>query len=126
MTALFKLSGDYTTRPTSGSPSGSPAIASPILEQLALKNQTTGTICLDADGPVAVPLGALTNVHTFVIKTIGGKVTFRATSADGVQQAIPIDSFAAIISQSEPYTALEVERVAGVQTIVNFFLGERA
>lgn len=126
MSALFKLQGDYSTKPLSGSPSGDPAVASPILEQVSLSNQSIGTISLDADGPVTLPLGALTQVNVIALKSVGGRVTLRYTSADGTDQAFPVDSFIAHITQSAALTAITVERVTGIQTIVNFFLGERS
>lgn len=126
MSALFTLQGDYSTKPLSGSPSGDPAVASPIKEPVSLSNQSIGTISLDADGPVTLPLGALTQVNVVMLKTVGGRVTLRYTSSEGVDQAFPVDSFIAHITQSEALTALTVERVPGVQTIVTYFLGERS
>ena len=125
-TDLFKLNGEYSTKPLTGNPSGEPNLVAPILEQMSLQNKAIGDLCLDADGQVAVPLGTVVNANVVIVKTVGGKVTLRATSADGALQAIPIDPFGVIISASVPFTALTVERVAGVETIVNYFLGEQS
>lgn len=122
----FKLSGDYLTQPLSGSPSGDPEVTSPIEEQVTLKNKAIGLYELTADAVQAVGLCGLANVHVLVVKTVGGKVKLRLTSADGTTQSVPVDSFFCAISQTVPFTALDLTRVSGVTTTVKVFLGERA
>ena len=122
----FKLSGDYVTLPLSGSPSGDPEISSPLDEQITLKNKAIGLYELTADAVVAVGLCGLAGAHVIVLKTVGGKVKVRLTSADGAVQSVPVDTFFCVISQTVPFTALDLTRVSGVTTTVKVFLGERA
>lgn len=123
MSDLFKLSGDYTTS-CGCNTSGVPQVAAPISETLALAKKTTSRETLTTDSPVAVSLNGLTSAHVVVIKTIGGKVRVRLTSSDGATQAIPVDSFCVLISQSVPVTAIDLTRVTGRSTTVEVFLGE--
>ncbi len=81
---------------------------------------------LDDDAVQTVAFGPLDNAHVVLIKTVGGKVRARLTSADGSQQSIPVDSFMVIVSESVPFTALDLTRVAGVTTTVKVLLGEKA
>ncbi len=54
------------------------------------------------------------------------KVTVRLTSADGVQQSIPCDGELMITSRSVPFTAVDLTRVAGQETRVKVFLGQKS
>ncbi len=126
MADIFKLLGAYTTQPTSGSPSGDPEVSAPLSESVGLVRKSVASFNLTADTATVIPLNGLTQVNVLVVKTIGGKVRLRITSADGTTQAIPVDSFYASISLSVPITAIDVTRVAGQQTTVRAFLGERA
>jgi hypothetical protein len=125
MADVFKLEGSYSTHPTSGSPSGNPEIDAPISERVGLKNKTVGYYELTADAPVSVDFGGLANVNVLYLKTVGGKVRVRITSSDGATQSIPVDTVLAIISKSVAITAIDLTRVAGVDTNVRVFLGER-
>ena len=122
----FRLHGDYVTLPLSGSPSGDPEISSPIDESITLKNKAIGLYELTTDAVTAVGLCGLAGAHVVIVKTVGGKAKLRLTSADGAVQSVPVDSFFGVISQSVPFTALDLTRVTGVTTTVKVFLGERA
>ena len=122
----FKLTGDYVTLPLSGSPSGDPEISSPVDESVTIKNKAIGLYELTAYAVVAVGLCGLAGAHVVILKTVGGKVKVRLTSADGAVQSVPVDSFLCLISQTVPFTALDLTRVSGVTTTVKVFLGERA
>jgi hypothetical protein len=122
----FKLSGSYSTQPLSGSPSADPEVTAPIEELITLKNKAISLYELTADAVQVVGLCGLTNAHVVIVKTVGGKVKLRLTSADGTTQSVPVDSFFCVISQSVPFTALDLTRVSGVTTTVKVFLGERA
>jgi len=128
MSDIFKVHGDYTSEPASScSASGSPTVSAPIDEVLSLKRSPTlAEYELTADAVQAVAFGPATNAHVILIKTVGGKVTARLTSADGATQAIPVDSFMLVISESVPFTALDLTRVSGVTTTVKVLLGEKA
>lgn len=127
MSHTFKLHGDYSCTPASGSPSAAPTVTAPISEQVTLvRAPTVLEYELDADGAVPVAFGQLDDASVVVIKTVGGKVSATLTSADGTDQVVPVDSFAAIISESVPYTALSLTRVASTLTTVKVLLGEKA
>ncbi len=126
MTSFFRLSGTYTSDPSVGAPSADPGIAAPIDERLTLALDHADKITLTADPAVPVSFGGLTNAHVVVIKVPGEKVIARFTSADGATQAIPVSELAILISQDTPFTAIDVQRVAGVTTTVKVFLGEKA
>lgn len=125
MADVFVLEGSFSTKPTSGNPSGNPEVESPISERITLANKTLGLYELTVDTPVSVDFGGLTNVNVLVIKTVGGKVRVRLTSADGATQAVPVDSMLILLDRSVPITAIDLTRVAGVATTVRVFLGER-
>lgn len=127
MSHVFKLHGDYSVTPSSGSPSAAPTVSAPIDETMTLKRApSVSEYELTADSVQSVAFGPATNAHVIVIKTVGGKIRARLTSADGTTQAIAVDSFAVIISESVPYTALDLTRVSGVTTTVKVLLGEKA
>ena len=127
MSDTFKIRGDYLSQPSSGNPSAYPTVSSPIDETLVLsKTPLTAEYVLTADAAQDVAFGHISNAHVVIIKTVGGKVRVRLTSADGSQQSIPVDSLLVLISQSVPFTALDLTRVTGVQTNVKVLLGERA
>lgn len=123
---MFQLLGSYTTAPSSGSPSADPSLNAVLDEKLTLKRKSVREYTLDADGVQAVDLGGLAAAHVVVVKCVGGKAKLRLTSADGATQAVPVDSFAAFISESVPFTALDLTREAGIEVTVKIFLGEKA
>lgn len=126
MADLFAISGSYTATPASGSPSADPLITAPLDEKLMLATELASQITLNSDGPTSLPFGGLSAVNALILKTVGGKITVTITSADGTAQAVPVDSFLALVSSSADITAIEVERVPAVQTVVKYFLGQKA
>jgi len=126
MAHTFRVHGEMTAKPSSGSPSGCVSFSAPIDESISLsKEPATAEYDLTADAPQAVAFGALSQANVIMIKTVGGKVAATLTSADGAAQVIPVDSFALIMSTTVPYTALSITRAAGVATTVKILLGER-
>ena len=126
MADLFSLQGSYTATPSSGSPSADPLITAPINEQMTLETELASQIMLTVDGPVSLPFGGLTGVNALIVKCVGGKITVRLTSADGAAQAFPVDSFLALTSANTDITAITVERTPATQTVVKYFLGQKA
>ena len=128
MSDVFKVHGSYTSEPASScTSSGSVTVSAPIDEIVTFKRSPTiAEYELTSDALQTVPFGPATNAHVVLIKTVGGKVRVRLTSADGTTQAIPVDSFLLVISESVPFTALDLLRVAGVITTVKVLLGEKA
>jgi hypothetical protein len=125
MSDVFSLQGGYTATPASGCPSGSPSVDTPICESIVLKAKQIVEPTLTVDSPIAVGFGGVTSANVVVIKT-HGKVKARLTSADGTTQSVPVDSFLVLISLTVPVTAIDLTRVAGTDTIVEIFLGEKA
>ena len=126
MADVFELSGTYGTSTGGVAVSAVPEVSAPISEKLSLIRKAISRITLSTDVAVAIDLSGLTQINVLIIKTIGGKVMARITSADGSTQAVPVDSFFAIISSSVPITAVDLTRVVGTSTTVEVFLGEKA
>ncbi len=127
MTDRFTLSGGYTTTPLGGEPSFDANIDAPIDEVADLVRKKFDTITLAVDTAVPVSFGGLTQANVVILKsTAGVKVVVRVTSADGVTQAIPFDTFFILMSMDEPITALDLTRPTGVETDVRVFLGEES
>lgn len=91
-----------------------------------LATEQYSQLTLASDSPAALPFGGLSEANVLIVKCVGGKVRVRITSADGSQQSVPVDSFLALISASVPMTTVDVTRVPGVQTVVRYFLGQKA
>lgn len=126
MADIFQLLGSYATSPTSGVPSGSVGVEAAVDERVALQKKASADYELAADAPEAVDFCGLSAANVLVVKTIGGKVRIRVTSADGATQAFPVDSFLVLMSAAVPITAVDLTRVSGVSTTVRVFLGQSA
>jgi len=126
MADIFRLQGSWTTDPITGVPSGDPHLDTMIDESLTLENKEFGVYDLLLDTAYSISFGGVTNANVVIIKTLGGKVKARLTSADGTTQSVPIDSFFVLMSSTVPVTALDVTRVSGIRTIVRVFLGDKA
>ena len=126
MSDQFTLSGSYTVTPLGGAASLDPNIDSPLSEALTLQSKQYVPVHLTVDTPVPVPYGTVVNAHVIILKTQGGKVKARLTSADGSVQSVPVDSVLIIRSDSVPITAIDLTRVSATDTIVRVFLGEKA
>lgn len=126
MSDIFAITGSYSATPASGTPSADPIITAALDERLMLATEQYSQLTLTNDSPVSLPLGGLSSINALIVKCVGGKVRVRITSADGSQQAVPVDTFLALISAAIPITAVDVTRTPGVQTIVRYFLGQKA
>lgn len=128
MSDTLTLHGSITTGEGCGCASSfSPSVSIPIDESMSLKGAVNlGEFELTDDSPVSVPLAALARAHAVFLRSTGGKVRARLTSADGSSQAIPVDPVMFVISESVPFTALDLTRAAGVQVTVRVLLAEAA
>lgn len=128
MANTFRLTGSYVTVPIPGPLSAAPALDAPICETVQLQAMGILEYLLDSDSPVSVPIAStgVDNVNVLIVKSVGGKVRVRITSADGATQAIPVDSLLILTDYSVPITAIDLTRAAGVQVSVRLFLGEKA
>lgn len=114
--------------PLSGQPSGCPSVDIPIEELLQLQRPAHVTqVDLDTDSTKVVNFGDLAQAELVYIRAFGGKVRARFTSADGIDQAVPVDPTCILFCSREPITALDLTRVAGAGTTVKVkvLLGEK-
>lgn len=79
---------------------------------------------LAADAVQAVAFGGVANAHVVMIFA-DRKIKVRLTSADGATQVVPIDGFLGLINETVPFTAIDLQRVAGQETKVKVFIGEK-
>lgn len=127
MADVFAISGSYSATPASGSPSADPVITASVDEKLMLGTELFSQITLTTDALTALPFGGLTSAAALVVKCVGGPITVTLTSSQGAAQVVPVDSFFALISATNPFTAISVARApGGAPTVVKYFLGQRA
>ncbi len=126
MSDNFILQGNWRTEPrnTGLVSSGCPAFATPVNETVLLARKQYADVALEADAPESVPFGDVTSANVVLIKA-NRKVTVRLTSSEGTTQILPVDSILYLISESVPYTAIDLTRVVGQATSVKVFLGEK-
>lgn len=125
MADLFSIQGSYSAVPGSGAPSADPYITAPLDEKLMLSTEVASQVTLTGDDPVTLSMGGLSAVNVLVIKALGGKVRVQISSADGLLQSIPVDSFLALVSASANITSVTVTRSPAVTTVVKYFLGQK-
>lgn len=99
-------------------------LAQPIDESANLKSKAADVANLASDDPYPVPFAGVVNANLVYMRAVGGKVVASVTSADGVEQTIPIDPLLCLISSSSPITAISLTREAGQDTSVSYILGE--
>lgn len=127
MADVFAITGSYSATPASGSPSADPIITAALDERQMLGTETYSQLTLANDSITPLPFGGLTNVTALIVKAVSAaKVKVIITSASGASQVVPIDSFLALMSASEPLTAVSVQRSPGVSAVVRYFLGQKA
>ena len=127
MADKFTVGGQWGTTPQTGSllASGAPAISAPISETVILSQKNFDDYVLTVDSVVAVQFGGVTNAHVVEI-SCDRKIKVRFTSADGATQSIPVDGHLSLISKSVPFTAIDLQRVAGQETRVKVFIGQKS
>lgn len=127
MSDKYTLIGTWSTTPSSGAllTSGKPAFTAPINEVVVLALKDAQDFDLTVDAPVNVSFDGVTAANVVNIST-NRKVRVRLTCADGTQQAISVDGDLKLISKSVPYTAIDLTRVIGQETLVSVFLGQKA
>jgi hypothetical protein len=127
MADKFLLQGSWCTTPQTGSllASGAPSLLAPISETVTLGQKNYDDYVLAADAVQAVAFGGVTNAHVIEL-SCDRKIKARFTSADGATQVIPIDGHLSLISKTVPFTALDLQRVAGQETRVKVFIGQKS
>jgi len=124
MSDTFRLQGTYSTTPLVGVPSGFPSLAAPINEIAQLAGKQPGQYTLDTDAAVDVAFGGLSAANVVIIKAVGGPIRVRLTTGSESDQVVRVDSFLVLLSYTVPYTAIDLTRSPGVETIVEVFLGQ--
>lgn len=123
----FDLTGGVTTTPLDGFTSLAPNVDSEISEAMVLaRSPTAYEVDLTVDTPMPVQLGGNSSVNVVILKSVGGKVKARITSADGTTQAVPFDSVLIITSRSVPITAIDLTRAPATPCTVRVYLGQMA
>ena len=106
--------------------SGCPTFTFPFEEEVILAFKHYDEPTLDVDAPVAADFGSVTNASVVIISVENGKkITVQVTSADGVDQSIPVDDTLILLCRSVPVTAINLTRVPATATKVKVFLGEK-
>jgi len=127
MADKFQLIGSWGTTPQTSSllASGLPSILAPISESVSLSQKNPDDYTLTVDGAVPIAFGGVTNAHVVVI-FCDRKIKVRLTSADGATQSVPVDGMLLLISETVPFTAIDMTRVAAQETRVKTFLGQKS
>jgi hypothetical protein len=124
--SIFEIVGQWSAVPgTKRVASGDPDIPSPVDERLLLSAKHYDEITLTSDALTPVSFGGLSQAHVVVAKIVGRRVRFSVTSAAGSDQVVSVDSFFVLITETEPLTAISIQRLAGEETSVKLFLGEK-
>ena len=126
MAYQFALTGGYTTTPLDGVPSLAPNVDAPIDESMVVLKKTESDVDLNVDTPVPVQFGGVVSANVIILKTVGGKIKARLTSADGSTQSVPVDTTFILISRSVPITAIDLTRVPATPCQVRVYIGEVA
>lgn len=131
MSERLTLEASLTVADTSSSCGGcdcDPVLVRQAYETVGLDGSVqAGSILLATDSPESIAFGDLTNAHVIWLKVTGGKVRARLTSADGSQQAIPVDNLLVLVSRTVPVTAIDLTRVAATADTprVTFAIGQK-
>jgi len=126
MAYRFQLSGGYTMTPLGSGLSFVPNVDAPIDETTQLTKKMVDTVTLDVDAPVSVGFGGVANANIVLLKvTYGASVRARITSAAGVEQSIPFDTYLILMSMENPITAIDLTRTPATETEVEVILGEQ-
>jgi hypothetical protein len=124
---VFRLRGEYSATPATIDVPGVAASGEALgefIQALYLAQKAQFQLTLSGDAPVSVAFGALDAAHVVIIQT-PSKVRARITSADGSLQSIPVDPLLILMASAVPLTAIDLTRLAGVNTEVSVFLGKR-
>ena len=125
MSGVLSVTGELVVGPTHHPTEESADVAILLEEVVGVRASIVDEYLLSDDNWRAVGLGSLTGAHVVFLKAVGAKAVARLTSAEGSQQLVPVDTVALLISESVPFTAIDVQRTTGIETIVKIFLAER-
>lgn len=125
MSQTFTLSGRIRSAVDASSTDASfnPTLYAELYEQMAILQPFETGYDLTADGAQAVGFGGLASAAVVIIKP-SGKVTVTLTNADNIAQKITTDQFMMIMCSGTPYTAISLQRAAGIATNVRIALAQ--
>ncbi len=118
MAQQLTIEGALVIREAVGDYQGQSQVTNTIAEKMSILQYQNTVYVLSADSAQTVALGALSEVNVLQIRVVGNKIRVRITSTDGSTQAIPVDSFLCIVSDSVSITAVDLTRTAGSETTV--------
>jgi len=104
-----------------------PAGVSKVFDRrIALAREASSrVIALTSDSPVAVNLDGWTGIHALELQA-DTKIVALITTADGANQALPVDDLLVLVSRTTPITALSLVRVTGQSATVKVTLAQKA
>jgi ribosomal protein L10 len=123
----YQLVGSWGTTPQTGSllASGATALQTPVNESVTLSQKNFDDYDLVVDTPVAVAFGGVASAN--VVNVFCNRpITVRLTRASASQQSIAVDGWLMLGSKTDPYTAIDLTRVPGQETLVKVFLGQKS
>jgi hypothetical protein len=122
------VTASLTAEPPSGLASGQSTLGVPTNVQIVCKaTDDQSDIPLESDSARTINFGGgVTTAHVVKIAVRGGYVTARLTSASGTSQIVVIEPEMMLISKTIGYTALTLQRPAGVQVYCDVTLGEKS
>jgi hypothetical protein len=118
MSQQLKLEGALVIEEAIGDYQGQSQITNVIKESMTVLQYQSTVYVLSSDSAQTVSLGSLSAVNVLQLRVVGNKVRVRITSSDGTSQAIPVDSFLCIISDSVDITAIDLTRTVGSESTV--------
>lgn len=118
MAQQLTIEGALVISEAVGDYQGQSQVTNTIAEKMSILQYQNTVYVLSSDSAQTVALGALTEINVLQIRVVGNKVRVRITSTDGTTQAIPVDSFLCIVSDSVSITAVDLTRTAGSETTV--------
>lgn len=118
MSQQLKLEGALVIEEAIGDYQGQSQITNVIKESMTVLQYQSTVYVLSSDSAQTVSLGSLSAVNVLQLRVVGNKVRVRITSSDGTTQAIPVDSFLCIISDSVDITAIDLTRTVGSESTV--------
>jgi hypothetical protein len=118
MAQQLTIEGALVIKEAVGDYQGQSQVTNTIAEKMSILQYQNTVYVLSADSAQTVALGALSEVNVLQIRVVGNKVRVRITSSDGTSQAIPVDSFLCIVTDSVSITAVDLTRTAGSETTV--------
>lgn len=127
MSDKYLLTGSWGTTPQTGAllASGATSLQTPINEAVTCAQKNFDDYDLTTDLPVNVAFGGVATAN--VVNIFSNRpITVRLSSAAGNLQSIPVDGWLMLGSKTVAYTAVDLTRVPGQETLVKVFLAQKS